>query len=555
MSTTIPNYPNPCLAADEANSAVYLVGVAPAIQGRLEVNYISVININAPTSSPVGTQVNTLHWSSGAPKACFIYPSKAFANSPLAVYQFGENLSYNTVIAPNGTIVKPSGFVENSFLSPKLFALTGSVGAFNWFLAMTNDTSPWAGIRQNFTDPGYDLYDLGLTNYPTKAPLVAVGTYSVVANPPSKGYAVVFDQSGQGEIFAAEGSVLATISNDIHVTILGLPTAVQMNSIKLSAQAIPVTMTNTGYLLDKASDGSTVIYSIAPGSSANLMRIDVNGGRPPFVASMAATAMNNQIITYSPSISGSPTFNSFDTTTMTWSGPGLMTDGDKPPINPDPAKSTPLGAIIGGAVGGLLVIAIAIFLIVRYRRKNQQNKSTENPSAAHQPKSGNNTNNGIGGQKDHLEDLPQMQYAQYYQAQPYETQQKQQQQYVAMSPAGFIPPPPSVNPYAVTSFEAYRPTSTDEVPSEINVNPYELSYVNPTSYTRESIYPASPSTTTTNADYSYAKSRGSSYIGSNGASPLPPQGPQLYPQNEESNTSARSPQSLPDILPISKTSS
>ncbi|KAF9143456.1 hypothetical protein BGX30_000431 [Mortierella sp. GBA39] len=147
-------YPNPCLAADEANNAVYLVGVSPAIQGRLEVNYVSMIDVNAPTSPLVGSQVNTNQWSSGAPKACFVHLATTYANRLLSVTQFGDNVSYNPLITPSGTILGGGSFDNTSFVSPKLFASTGSVAPFDWFVVLITDAvSPWAAVRLNFTNP------------------------------------------------------------------------------------------------------------------------------------------------------------------------------------------------------------------------------------------------------------------------------------------------------------------------------------------------------------------------------------------------------------------
>ncbi|KAG0275045.1 hypothetical protein BGZ95_009243 [Linnemannia exigua] len=550
-TTTIPNYPHPCLAADENNSAVYLVGVNPAVQGRLEVNYVSMVNINTLTSSPVGSQVNTNQWSSGAPKACFIYPAKIYANSPLSVFQFGNHVSYSTTITPNGTILKGDGFVDNSFLSPKLFALSGSVGSFEWFLAMTNETgNPWAGIRLNFTDPSNDILDMELINYPTTAPLVAVGTYSTDTNPPSKGYSVVFDKYGQGQIFSASGSMVANMTNDANVLVLSAGVNVQMNSIILSDQAVPVTMVGTGYILDKAQDGSTIVYSITPERSSALQRIEVKGGSPPFSSAFAATAMNKQIITYAPSTSGSPTFNSFDTTTRTWGGPGLMSNGGgggggtNPTSDPTPESSkTPVAAVIGGVAAALAGIALVVFLFIRQRRKSQQqHKRTENPESVHHTDSTDKASGGRGSQMDYLQELPPMQQVQYYQNLSYE------QQYPSSSTI-FVPPPPPVNPNAVTSFAAFRPTSTDSAPSELNLTPYGSPYVSPSPYSnnanRGSIYSATPlATTATDQDYSYTKSRASSYGGS--GTPL---SPQVYPQPQDEKNNPRSPQSFGSTSP------
>lgn len=128
MSTTIPSYPNPCLAADAANNAIYLVGVSPAIQGRLEVNYVSMVDVNAPTSSSVGSQVNTGQWSSGAPKACFIHPANTYANPVLSttllrcLIYFRLHRSCKLLCTPNKKKLCNTGtadqLTENAYASP-----------------------------------------------------------------------------------------------------------------------------------------------------------------------------------------------------------------------------------------------------------------------------------------------------------------------------------------------------------------------------------------------------------------------------------------------------
>ncbi|KAG9064219.1 hypothetical protein KI688_003407 [Linnemannia hyalina] len=118
-------------------------------------------------------------------------------------------------------------------------------------------------------------------------------------------------------------------------------------------------------MIDKfAPDNSTVIYAITPGRSSSLQRVDIKGGSPPFSKSYAATALNKQIITYTPSVSDNPAFNSFDTTAQAWGGPGLMSNdgggGGDNPTTPE-SSGTPIGAIVGGAIGGLVVFALVIF--------------------------------------------------------------------------------------------------------------------------------------------------------------------------------------------------
>ncbi|KAF9088035.1 hypothetical protein BGX29_001937 [Mortierella sp. GBA35] len=159
MSTiAIPNYPQACLAPDHANSAVYLAGVPAAQLGRLEVNYVSVANVNSPVASIVTSLVDTDAWTSSASKTCFIDPSAASLPNPsVKIIQFGNFKTFYTTVRPNGSIDKAVTFGSVSFLSPRLFAWTGTVpkGAFDLYTVYTNitfghDVTSWMGFRMEF---------------------------------------------------------------------------------------------------------------------------------------------------------------------------------------------------------------------------------------------------------------------------------------------------------------------------------------------------------------------------------------------------------------------
>ncbi|KAG0275044.1 hypothetical protein BGZ95_009242 [Linnemannia exigua] len=495
MSSTIPNYAQACLAADNANSGVYLVGAPASSVGRLEVNYVSVANINTPTASSLGYRVDTVAWASGAPKACFSYPSDTQANSGIKVIQFSENKSYMSTIQPDGTVGNASLFHGVAYTSHRLFTLSGTFRDFDMFNVFTNSTSlvtstRWMGVRLSFTEgvPSYREEVLG--HYPTVSPLVAVGTYSSFTGNYSKGYSVVFDTAGRGQAFPALGSSVATPTTAEKVLTLGIPVDVNMNEIKLTADAIPVTLANTGLIVDKALDGSTVVYSINPDESATLNQITSTGGSPPFSAAMALTALNKHIITYTPSIEGVPVFNSFDTTTGIWSGPGLMNGGGTAP-----GSSVSLAAIIGGTMGALLLIALVVLLIFRRLRHRQaQQKSTKDASVGHQDNNADQFDSGDDQAKFPLYQIHQQQPGQhqlYNQQQPgqdlfsrplflheqsyYQTpapfQPQPIQEMYLKSPLIFVPPPPPVNVNALVSYEPYQ-QHTDHLAS------HAVEYVN-----------------------------------------------------------------------------
>ncbi|KAF8930525.1 MCM DNA helicase complex subunit [Haplosporangium gracile] len=209
--------------------------------------------------------------------------------------------------------------------------------------------------------------DYGTVVYPSAVdPLLSVGTYTPTNVGDSRGYSVVFDTQGNGQVFSATGSDQTPFNNTIPLLHLSNPSSVSMNGIMLSPDAVSVTMDDTGYILDKVKDANTmVLYSITPGISSTLQKVTNNGGVPVFFPSIAVTALNKQIVVYSAPPGGISYFNSFDTTTGSWGGVNLITA----------SKKAPLGAIIGGAVGGLLVIALLVFLSIRHRN-NQRCKAT-----------------------------------------------------------------------------------------------------------------------------------------------------------------------------------
>ncbi|KAG0215027.1 hypothetical protein BGX33_001587 [Mortierella sp. NVP41] len=208
--------------------------------------------------------------------------------------------------------------------------------------------------------------DPDMKNFPTKSPLLAVGTYSLSTGNSSQGFTIVFDTDNRGKIYSALGSSEPNVLRGVLALELGVPVDVDMNGIFLTKEAIPVTMTSTGYILDKAPDGSTVVYSITPNVSTALNRVPQSGNTLRFSPNMATAALKKQILIYSVSPEGISYFNIFDPDRGIWSGGGLISSkaiaGDDPATVP---IKLPLGIIIGGVIGGLVVIGIASMLIVR----------------------------------------------------------------------------------------------------------------------------------------------------------------------------------------------
>lgn len=80
-------------------------------------------------------------------------------------------------------------------------------------------------------------------------PSVSVGTFSPGG---ISGYSTIFDMSGAGTIFSAQLNPDSVLGNPMGSLItLAKTQNVDMSGIKLTDAAIPVTMSNVGYILDK----------------------------------------------------------------------------------------------------------------------------------------------------------------------------------------------------------------------------------------------------------------------------------------------------------------
>ncbi|KAF9116784.1 hypothetical protein BGW39_002598 [Mortierella sp. 14UC] len=390
----VPVYPRPCLAADEDNNAIYLLGVSPTGVGKMESSLISLANVNSPSVRALGSQVNIDAWATNAPKACFTYPADVHPNSPIMVVQYGAFKTYMSIMTADGQFTQATYFESTAFMSPRQFSMVGDSGDFAWFVSQTNRTDPltkstWIGVRLNFTTGLGSLVDPDIGSIPTSTPLVTVGTYGATPTTAWQGNNVVFDTQGGGLVYPSQGLLQTTGK----VITLSAGKSVTMNGISLTADAIPITMETTGYILDRAADGSTAIYSITPTQSNALTRVTRTGGAPAFNPSMVAVAMNKLIVTYSMINTSTAYFNTFDTATNSWAGLGLVgtPGGSQGSGSGDgSSKSIPVGAIVGGVVGGLVVIALVAFLFIRNRRQKKDAKVID----------GHSSNNKSGSDQD-----------------------------------------------------------------------------------------------------------------------------------------------------------
>ncbi|KAG0074459.1 hypothetical protein BGZ90_010749 [Linnemannia elongata] len=180
-------------------------------------------------------------------------------------------------------------------------------------------------MRLDFINTAMNLLSLPGASNPidSNQALLALGTYGSFNASTTQGYTTVFDKNGGGQIQSTAGNLQAAVGTNVPVVSLDPPMAVNMNGIRLTADAIPVTMENVGYILDKATNGSTTIYSINPSQSNVLSTVYVSGPSLPFSNILAASGLNSGILTYS-SNGTVASFNVFDVSKGTWSGNGLL---------------------------------------------------------------------------------------------------------------------------------------------------------------------------------------------------------------------------------------
>ncbi|KAI8597319.1 hypothetical protein EDD21DRAFT_221344 [Dissophora ornata] len=287
-----------------------------------------------------------------------------------------------------------------------------------------------------------------------------------------------------------------------------------MNGITLTSNAFSLTMIGVGYILDKATDGTTVMYSINPSQSTKLQRVSVSGNVPSFSGGMAAASVGNKIVTYSAASNNAVTFNSFDTVALDWSGPGLVNGSN----SGSSSSSVPVGAIVGGVVGGLAVIALVAFLFIRHRRASKKISGTADvqPRGANEdPTTMSTATAPLMEQKTAIQ---QQQQQDIYSAQPLTTVPLQQQTQ-----------PKIFQPQTQESYNYVPPTLILESPPQPQPNifraqessPYsdysQAGYVSPTSGATpqtpsSQLYtPAYPSNTGANPQY-IPPSNGDGYV-------------------------------------------
>jgi hypothetical protein len=92
--------------------------------------------------------------------------------------------------------------------------------------------------------------------------MLSVGTYVSSLTTPAQGFHIVFDTNGGGMIYPTLDSGASTIPSLNSVLTLSSPTPVDMGGITLTSNAISLTMTTTGYILDKVRVSIQIFHHI-----------------------------------------------------------------------------------------------------------------------------------------------------------------------------------------------------------------------------------------------------------------------------------------------------
>ncbi|KAF9164477.1 hypothetical protein DFQ26_001411 [Actinomortierella ambigua] len=446
MSYPTYAYRYPCVVQDPLDpTCVFVLGVNGSAGTTLELTRVDISNINNPVPRRLNSETDATVWSSTADRACDIHPRDTWIQGVPTFYlrQFGGR-SYMTNFLGNGSFTQ-SFSMNPPLLSSKLYSAVGAYGDHKWVttVATAADSvtgSPWSGLDIFRNATGTWIYgSFQIQQYPPADARLSVGTFSTATNMPVFGYVTVFDSTGSnGQVFPTTSS-FQTEESSTSLQALAAPMNVDMDGITLSADAISTTMGSTGYIVDKAADGSAVLYSISPDarSTPKLTRVAVSGNVPPFMVGRTSTVLDsNKLLLFGGLQNGTPTtvFHCFDSSTRTWSGPNLVKPSIPPP--PPPTPSPNIGAIIGGVAAAVIVLGLALFFIIRrYRRPHHTvvlpNKNEEVIIHPHKGDPGAVIMTDIVYPPEH-------QYNQHHKLQHHQ-QHHQQQQQLQHSNTGFEP--------------------------------------------------------------------------------------------------------------------
>ncbi|KAG0281978.1 hypothetical protein BGZ96_000960 [Linnemannia gamsii] len=481
-------------------------------------------------------------------------------STPIPVYNQACLATDSTSTSPSFFLVGSSspGSLEVNYVNSPDSTTVNRVAAQNDQFAWTPNAAKLCYIYPSATSANPALkiiqfgsgYDMVHQPVDTDDAMLVVGTYGSYSGASPAGYTIVFDKSSRGQIFSAAGNLLANATNYVPTVALGIPTVINMNGITLTPNAIPITMGSVAYILDKEANGTTAIYTLNPSASSTLARVYNIGDSLPFTNNMAAAALNNRLLTYSVNKTGA-NINTFDLTSRSWSGIGLI----KASVSEDPntkSSSVPLGAIIGGVVGGLLLVGFALFFIFRRFRPRQLIEKPAKGAAAELAPLSLDMSKFHDGDQGYIQQVQYVPYDQRHALQyvqghtpyvqpPGQGQVRYDQGYFPYNPAyerptSFIPPPPPppVNNnnknQDSNAYKTYQAIMEEAGGSPIaSTTVHSASYVSPVSCQDNAVHQqGSPKST-------HFKSQRTS---------VNKQGPQYDPVGHFSGSQARSPQSV-----------
>ncbi|KAF9920238.1 hypothetical protein FBU30_009972 [Linnemannia zychae] len=450
-SIPIPNISQACLASDSYRKKLYLIGSTS--DGSLDVYTIDYTNLNE--AQLLSSYHNsTLEWIAGSRKACFGSPSPAGPNSPIDVFQFGDKTVMG-VVYPNGTIIDPWHFPQSIFTSPNLFSWSGNMLNLSVYLGFTKYSfhgfSNWAAVRRNSSMSEDFVLNRNINHFPSLDPLLALGTFAHSDGNTSPGYTIVIDKANQAFAYQTSTNPTISLKDGEFALSLGSSMRVEMNGIQLTSNAIPITVWETGYILDRAKDNvSVVVYSINPTKNYTLQQVTTAGPSPPFHTSMAAVSLDQNIFTYVSPENGPAYINTFNINSGTWIGNNLIQNSEK-------AGGVSIGAIVGGVLGALFLIGIGLLIFIRRCR---QQRCQQKPIETHRVEGESDIPERNNIRSDNFGD------AYYMPAYPL--------------PPHFISPPPPFTPsketphYRTLSYES--DLTVPDPPSNLShMNPYSIS--------------------------------------------------------------------------------
>ncbi|KAF9911643.1 hypothetical protein EC991_002761 [Linnemannia zychae] len=416
MSTSpLPSYSNPCLAVTSQDvSTAYLFGVPETGENVVEVTVVNITDVSRPTvkaSHSTKPDYQWTHdpewnsndqWKANAHKVCFPYlgDSVNLPGSPIHIQQLGENSTQQVVYFPiTNTFDELDRFHSFGLLSRQSYTFINQAGFDSWVVGRinttyaANDPTQWTSIQW---DGRPDALAKGQQSWLpirdttislTEDPLLTVGSFVAAPEvlPPIDpkstvvGHLVVFDKMGAGSVYKTENIRYNRTMTTLRMTNLDSPQAVNMDGIKLTADAAYANINSGVFIMDKGDDGAVATYFIDPAVSNNLQRVSTLNQPPPFPWVMSVAAAGELIVLYAATKDGRARLHFLNATSKEWDKSYISIAGQDPVTTPKPEKNHI--AAIAGAVGGIVLLVIGAYFFIRHRRKQRENVTNSSSSS------------------------------------------------------------------------------------------------------------------------------------------------------------------------------